>query len=648
MKPLSPSTEAAALRRPFERLGVAAIAVLFLAAAAAAWWNSFDGPFILDDVPAIVRNPTLRQLWPPGPVLATPGEGLTVSGRPLLNLSLALNWTAGGASVRGYHAVNLAIHALAALALFGVARRTLQTAPLAPRFAAGATAVALSLAGLWLLHPLQTESVTYVVQRAESLAGLFLLLTLYAAIRGAGSSVSGRWSVLAVAACLLGMATKEVMFAAPILVLLHDRTFTAGSFRAALRRRPRLYAGLAATWLLLGWLVWREGGRSGTAGFATGISSWHYLLTQCEAIVHYLKLAFWPSPLVLDYGVALVTSPAAVWPQLLLLLALFLATLFAIARRSAWGFLGAAFFLLLAPSSSVLPIATQTVAEHRMYLPLAAVIAAAVSLGWIAWGRRSLVLCAVAAVALGALTARRNTDYQSAVAIWRDTATKRPANARAHQELALALFGAGRLEEALPEFAIALRLQPGYPTGRFNHGLALAAAGRHAEAAAEFAEAIRLKPGMSEAHLGLGNELANLGHFAEAVPHLQKAVALNPTLALARQNLARALDSAGRTAEAVAVFQSLLADQPDHAEGHFLFANLLVRSGRLREAIAHFAAAARLAPENVAVRLNLGVALYQAGQKAAALRELETVMRLDPGNADALRKLEAVRHGAKL
>ena len=379
------------------RNGIYFSAAVLLVAALAAWANSFRGPFVLDDLPAIAENATIQNFRT---AFAPPADGQTVSGRPLVNLSFALNWAVGGVSVQSYHVLNLAIHALAALALFGVARRTLLSAPLASRFAEEATPLACALAAWWMLHPLQTESVTYVSQRAESLAGLWLLLTLYASTRGVDSPTPGRWSALAVVTCLLGMATKEVMFAAPLLVLLHDRTFFAGTFGGAWHRRPWLYAGLAATWLLLGWLVWRTGNRGATAGFGLGITPWHYLLTQCDALTHYLRLVVWPAPLVLDYGFATINSVGEVWLQGVLLVALFAATLVAVVRRSPWGFLGAWYFLLLAPSSSLVPVATQTIAEHRMYLPLAAVIAAALAALSSAAGRRVWLAVAIMAPAI--------------------------------------------------------------------------------------------------------------------------------------------------------------------------------------------------------------------------------------------------------
>jgi hypothetical protein len=170
-------------------------------------------------------------------------------------------------------------------------------------FGRDALPLALAVALLWTLHPLQTEAVTYVIQRVESLMGLCYLLTLYCLIRSVDSPRPALWQGCMVTACLLGMATKEVMATAPLLGLLYDRTFLAGSFREAWQRRRWWYVGLAATWLPLACLVAGTGGnRGGTSGFNVGVAPWAYWLTQFQAVAHYLKLSVWPHPLVFEYG----------------------------------------------------------------------------------------------------------------------------------------------------------------------------------------------------------------------------------------------------------------------------------------------------------------------------------------------------------
>ena len=309
----------ATLDRRGNRRIVLAAALLPVLATAAAYLNSFNGPFIFDDIESIPHNRTIRQM---DTALSPPNaEGITVQGRPILNLSLAVNYALGGTDVWGYHVFNLAIHVLAALALFGIVRRTLLLPSMRDRFGPAAPYLAGAVAMLWALHPLRTESVTYVVQRAESLMGLFYLATLYCAIRSSLSGrPSGRWRRWPPAA--LGMATKEVMVTAPVIVLLYDRTFLSGSFREAIRKRWGLYAALTACWAVLVCLMVHAGNRGGTAGFGAGdvLDGWSYARTQCWAILKYLLLTLWPNGLCLDYGSSIRATlwqivPGGLWSR---------------------------------------------------------------------------------------------------------------------------------------------------------------------------------------------------------------------------------------------------------------------------------------------------------------------------------------------
>ncbi len=282
-----------------DRLNIFFGALIIVVAVLVAYHNCFALPFLMDDPLAIVDNPGIHHLWPIWDVLS-PSPTSLVGGRPVVSLSFAVNYALGGVTVGGYHAFNLAIHALAALTLFGFVRRTLLRPSLRERFAASATSLALATAVLWAVHPLQTEAVTYVSERCELLMGLFYLLTLYCFVRGTDSKRSGSWFTAAVVACLLGMASKEVMVTAPLMVLLYDRTLVSGSFREAWKRHRWLYLGLASTWLLLARMM--IGLHSRGVGLGLQISWWSYALVECRAIVKYLCLAIWPHPLVFDYG----------------------------------------------------------------------------------------------------------------------------------------------------------------------------------------------------------------------------------------------------------------------------------------------------------------------------------------------------------
>lgn len=526
---------------------------LIVLAVIAAYANSLSGAWVFDDHAAIEDNPSIRHLADLPAVLAPPhGGGTTVEGRPILNLSLAVNYAMGGTSAGGYHAVNLLIHAAAALALFGLVRRILETRAFEPEAAA---AFAGAAALLWAVHPLQTESVTYVVQRAESLMGLFYLLTLYGLVRGASGSRG--WLVVSAACCWLGMGTKEVMVSGPLVALLLDRAFLAGNWRNALRLRGAYYAAIFAGSAALVVAALERGTRGGMAGFGIGVTPPAYWATQFHAVAHYLWLCFWPRTLVFDYGAQWSPGLAGVLPYAVIVATLAIATGVLLVRNRPAGFLGAGFFAILAPTS-LIPGSRQTLAEHRMYLPLAAVVLVAMGLAqklprWVRIG-------IAAAVALGflAATVRRNQVYRSELALFQDTVAKRPGNASAHDVLANRLRDAGRIDEAIAEYRAAVELRPDYSEAEYNLGLALAASGRSEEAIGHYEAALRVRPDDPEAHDNLGIALARGSRPADAERHLRRAVQLQPGYVEAHYNLAIVLAQSGRYPEAIAELRAAL------------------------------------------------------------------------------------------
>ena len=608
-------------------------------AVVAAYWNSLGTPFVFDDKAAIANNPSIRHLGDLRTVLSPPRDGSGVTGRPLVNLSFALNHAWSGLNPRSYHGVNLVIHALAALALFGLVRRTLPRPVFQGRYTGSATLLATATALLWAVHPLQTDAVTFIIQRTESLMGLCYLATLYFFSRGTSEKTTApkSWLLLCGVTSALGMGCKEVMVTAPLMVLFYDRTFVAGTFGAALSQRRRFYVGLAATWLPLIWLVAGGGGTRGAgAGLGLGVTWWSYAFKQCEAIVLYLRLAVWPHPLVLDYGVGVVTDFRAVAPQALVVVLIVTGTLVALRRRPALGFLGAWFLGILAPSSSVVPLVGQTVAEHRMYLPLAAVVAAVV-LGMFRWlGRWSAVATAVLALIAGGLTALRNQDYRDPVLLWRDTVQKQPANYRAHYNLGVELAATpGRQAEALAEYEETVRLEPNYPDGHNNLGIELTQTpGREDEAVRHFETALQLKPNFADAHYNLALALGKRPDGAvAAIEHYEAALRLQPDLAEAHNNLAVELSRIPeRRSEAIAHFESALRLKPDYPKAHLGLANALTAMpGRLDDAIAHCEAALQLRPDYADAHFALAGLLAQVrGRTPDVISHYETVVQLQP------------------
>ena len=643
--------------------------VVIALAGLAAYANTFAVPFHFDDTPSILDNPSIRHLWPIGDVLAPRADyGFTVSGRPVLNLSLALCYAVSGTNVWSYHAFNLLIHVLAGLTLFGIVRRTLLRPVLREGWGRDALPLALVVSLLWTLHPLQTEAVTYIIQRTESLMVLFFLLTLYGFIRAVESPRPLRWQVFAVLACLLGVGTKEVAAMAPLLVLLYDRTFVAGSFREAWRRRRWLHLSLAATWIPLAALVSSTGwNRGGTAGFNVGVSPWAYWFTQFEAIACYLKQAVWPHPLVFEYGTFWMGLADAA-PYALIILPLVAVTLVALWRRPVAGFLGAWFFAILAPTSLV-PGTIQMIVEHRMYLPLAAVIALVVGTAVARLGRPVLVFFLALALAAGVLTGQRNAVYRSDLTLWQDTVAHSPGSAIAQSSLGTALYLRGHLREAMQHYQISLRLNPNLALIHYNLGLTYAAMGHLPEAAAyyagafrinprfypahyqlgltllltnrpqealtHFAQTVELRPTMAEAQYEWGLALFRLGRVAEAIPHYREALRLKPDYFEAECDLGVGLYNLDQAPAAVECFERALRAKPESADAHFNLGLAFARLGWIDKATAQYAEAVRLNPQHAGAQLNLGVALTQAGKLPDALAHLERAVQLEPGFPNA-------------
>jgi len=511
-------------------------------AALAAYHNSFSGPFIFDDVPSIVENRYIHQLVTT--LREYPNGSATLPGRPLLRLSLWANYRLGGLEVRGYHALNLVLHLLTAFALWALLQSILESPRLKDRYGKAAPWLALTISLIWMVHPLQTESVSYVVQRAEILGGLFYLLTLYGVARSAGAGGGGisTWSWVAVVSCLLGIASKEIVATAPLLALALDRVFFAQSWRLLWQARKGLYLALGSTWIPLAILMRASSDRAASAGFGLGMRWWEYALTQPYYLCRYLALSVWPRALVLDYGAYLARTTGEVAPYAAIVLILLVLTLVALRRAPALGFCGLWFFLILAPTSSVVPLVTQTGAEHRMYLPLVGLIAPVILGGYALWQRVGTrlpsllragpVLAAVLVVsALAARTMARNREYRSVVSIWQTVVDRWPINPHAHYNLGNALVSAGRIPDAIAQFEEALRLNPVLAEAHYNLGTTFASAGRIPEAIAQFEAALRLKPDYAEAYYNLGVCLLSAGRIPEAIAQFEEVLRLNPRLA---------------------------------------------------------------------------------------------------------------------
>lgn len=425
------------------------IPLFVIAAAILAYFNSFSGEFIFDDHVIITNNPDVRHL-----------SILPLSPRFIVDWTFKLNYLTGGLKPADYHATNLLIHILAALVLFGVIRRTLVLPSFNGRFDADSELLAGISTILWVTHPLQTQSVTYICQRYESMMGLCVLLCLYCFIRASDSVRARFWSNSSITFCAIGMGTKESMIVAPFLVLAFDYVLLSGSIRELVRSRGRVHLALFATagilLLLLLLAAARKTGLSSTFG---QMSSGVYLMNQCEVVLYYLRLALFPHPLCLDYAWQPSFSGFKLLPWCLVVGAAFAWSVAASIRKQPMGLVCLYFFALLSPSSSVIPL-VDLASEHRMYLPLAAVITGLIVSTYGFMQRflrycsgvvfRRFVLSCIMFLLLIFIyrTNLRNSYYRSAEIMWRDVLVNRPLNPRANLGIGCELFTKGLHKEA--------------------------------------------------------------------------------------------------------------------------------------------------------------------------------------------------------
>lgn len=613
--------------------------------------TAVTSPLLFDDQTSIVSNASIRRLTPITAPLMPPRD-TPVAGRPVVNLTLALNYAVGGLGTRGYHVVNILLHVLAALALFGVLRRAFRLPRLDAHFGRSADNLALAAALLWALHPLNSEVVNYLTQRSESLMGLFFLLTLYGAIR-ALDDTTPLWTIVAVGASLLGMASKESMVTAPLVVVLVDRLLVFDSWRAQWERRRTLYIGLAVSWLLLAALL-ATGPRS-SVGFDAGTTVGTYFLNQLQLIPRYLMLAFWPRSLVLDYGLPQPLAFGDVLPGAGLLVVLGLATLVALWKWPLAGLLGAVFFLTLGPTSSFVPIATEVGAERRMYLPLAALVVLVVGGAYrllaarreTAQDQRSgglvpVVLVAIVAVLLSAGVLARNREYVSPLSIAQTIVDRWPSG-RGYFLLASELFSEGRRDDALKAFEESAKT---YPGALFALGTEYVAKGDYqngVDALLRFIKAQPDHPVVIPAREMLSSVYLSAGRPDLAEEQLRLLLGRLPNHAAARRLLGDVRLRQNNPAQAVVEYQESLRLQPGQAETLGNLGVALSALNRFEEAANAMREVVVLTPQDSAAHLLLGRVLSVLRKYDDAEVEFQAAVELDPNNRDAQTNLESVR-----
>ncbi|MEM7474848.1 MAG: tetratricopeptide repeat protein [Planctomycetota bacterium] len=599
---------------------IVGIALIMVALWLVVWRGSLDGVFHFDDHRNIVNNEQIRQIWPLDDFLK--------SNRPIGLYSFALNYHFSGSSPSSYHLVNLGIHitnglfAFAACLLAWQLYRRNWCADARPSLPYSMLIVAGLASTAWVVHPLTTQAVTNTVQRYESLASLGYL--------GAGVGMlvylSGRrWLGCAIVLPMawIGLMSKEIFATAPLAILLFDRLVTRSDWVAILKQRWLPYALSLSPFIwffpsVFRWLNPVQVSTGSSMGFGLeSISSWEYLRTQPEIIWHYLYLTIWPKQLCFDY-VWTIQDKAWVYLSLGLLILAMLSTAGWMYWRGAVqrvsfsaglaGWLLLTFFLILAPTSSIIPIADLAF-EHRMYLASLCIVslivlgAAFATRKLLTNSQRPVVLqvgfACVAVTCIGLLAWRtqlRNQDYRDGLRLWTTAVKASPENPRAWYNVGRELIARGNPQAALKPMINAV----GYSNSsvpKFDVGLAscLAYAGKHEDAITLYKRALEKKPEYEEAMVGLADCTNQIGQQATAIELYEQVLESNPTSMQALNDLGVIFLEREQADKAQLYFQQS-AELGSH-EALYNLGWLELKNGQVEKSVLSFNEALTVAPD---------------------------------------------------
>jgi tetratricopeptide (TPR) repeat protein len=644
-----------------------------------AYSNTFNVPFVLDDRQNIVENQTIRNLE--HFIKPSNAESFTgfvhypkLKSRFIGYLSFALNYRLHGLNVRGYHMTNLAIHLLNGVLYYVFVVLTfkaplIEGSPLRKR----AGLIALFSALLFVSHPVQTQAVTYIVQRFSSLAAMFYLLSLllYAKWRLKAEHQSSRALVLKVPlyfasllSAVFAMETKQIAFTLPVVIVLYEFTF----FRGSLKRRMLYLIPLLLTMLIiplshmdLGKPIGEVISVMSKTQTAQEISQPEYLLTEFRVIVTYLRLLVLPINQNLDYDYPVYSSffEPPVFLSFLFLLSLFGLGVYLFHRSritdnalriASFGVFW--FFGTLSVESSFIPL--HVIFEHRVYLPSIGLLAAIVVLlfsiceavkAWRFSPRKALIPLLLLTVILMASAAyTRNSVWQSETSLWEDVVKKSPQKARGHLNLGSTYFVTGLIDKAMKHYKTALLLEPGNAVAYNNLGLAYKSKGQTGKALEQYKLALKFRPDFEDAHMKIAALYISIDRTDKAIEHYRKVLIIKPYDADAHFNLSGIYFRKGLINAAVEHMQEVIRLRPDYANAHNNMALLCGVRGQTDKAIEHLLVALRLKPNYAEVHLNLGIIYLEKGLIEKARREFEAALKINPDYRKARKYLEKIRY----
>jgi tetratricopeptide (TPR) repeat protein len=594
----------------------------------AAYFPALRGGFIWDDDDHVTGNPAmtaphgLRMIW----------SSLAVSRYyPLTLTNLWIQRRCWGLNPMPYHLVTIALHAINGILVFLVLRRLRVPA-------------AWLAAMLWVLHPVNVESVAWITETKNTQSGAFFFLALLCFLRFEDDK-ERRWYALALMCGLAAMLSKPSTVVLP-LVLLLCVWWQRNRWRWLDLVRIAPFFGLALGTSALT-IIEQRGHivRDGTTDWNLGVAQ--RLIVASKAVWFYAAKVFWPVKLMFVYPRWDVqTDSFTSWLPLATLVAAGL-VLWVWRRqdRVRAMLLGIAFFVIaLLPVLGFVDVyyfRYSYVADHFQYLACIGLIPLAVGAGRIIceragpWGRNLGTLAAVIVLLiLGVCTWGQARTYQDSETLWRDTLAKNPTAWMAHNNLGVVLQQSGREAEAIERYEQSLQINPKNAEAHNNLGNVLLQEGKVSDAIGQYEQALRIKPNYAEAHYNLGIVLEHTGNVREAVDHFEQALQSKPDYAGVHYDLGLALAQLGRMPEARAHWEEALRLNPDYAEAHYNLGLALAQLGRVQEAIEHYEQALRLKPDYAGAHYDLGLALAQLGRMPEAVGHWEEALRLNPDYAE--------------
>jgi tetratricopeptide (TPR) repeat protein len=576
--------------------------------------NTIGSPFIFDSSNNIVSNPHIRISKITLNELAEAAFKSPSTQRPLSNISFALNYYLLGYNVVGFHVVNILIHISTGFLLYFFVKSTFLTPALRSRYDNDMW-IAFFTAAVWMVHPLQTQSVSYIVQRMNSLCAMFYMLSLlfYARFR-LGVQQRNKWWLLSgcILAGVLALASKQIAATLPFFIIAYEWYFFQDLALKWLKNHLPLLSGCL---LLAAVIVLVLLGGNPLEGILQGYKGRNFtliqrLLTEPRVVIFYISLLLWPHPsrLNLDHDFALSNSlmdPMTTFFSIFTIAALIGIAVVTARKQRLLSFCIIWFFGNLVIESSIVPL--EIIFEHRVYLPsmMFCLIVVWAVYRWVkpTWLPAAL-LCAV--VTLGAFwTYERNAVYSDRISFWQDCVNKSPRKARPYNNLGVALADKGDHDQALKMYHKALEIDPHYEDPIANIGLSLTEQGKMEESIAQFLKALEINPKDSRTLNNLGASLIVVGRDQEAIQRLSEALTLDPYYAQAHNNIGVALQNQGRIEEAIDHFSTAVQLDPDYLQAYNSLGIALAAQGRYEEAIKQFSAALKINPKYKSARLNL-------------------------------------------